>query len=367
MALLIVMFCLNEVYPELEENMNAPRSFDKRSIYLVLIVGFAVLLALALPLALRTAIAQGPLGVSVTASPAAVRVGDYLIYTIVVNNTGSAVAGAQVTDILPAEAAFASCSATLGACTGTSGTIWTGDIGANQSVTITYTIRVTAVPPSGLLTDRFTTSDGAWAEISVPLLADFGSSYKIPSSTTVNQNDLLTYTIVVQNTGAPATGVVVAETPPDGSVPVSCEVVGYGPCSALAGVIWTGDMAAGQTLTIIYVVRAVGGTMDWPLFNLFTVNGTPMATTETRLNPPTVVTPESPTPTDTPVPPTATRRPRRPQPTPTPMPETVTPVPTPSELPKTGGAAPPSALVIGLLVLVGWTLAGLLAYSRRNA
>ncbi|MBN1891139.1 MAG: DUF11 domain-containing protein [Thermoflexales bacterium] len=342
--------------------MGNPLAFDKRIAYLALAVGIAVLLVVSLPAALRTAVAQGSLSVSVTLSPATVRVGDYLIYTVVVSNSGSAVTGAQVVDTLPAEASFASCTATQGTCTGTSGTIWTGDVGANGSVTITYMVRVNSMPASGLLSNTFTVTPGnASATISVALAADFGSSIKIASSTVVTNGELLTYTIYVRNTGGPATGVTVVETPSVAAMVVPPCWASKGTCTAQIGVIWTGDMAPGEVVVITYVVRIIGGTLDWPVWNVFSVNGTPMATTEARLNPQT-----PPTPTDTPTPtPTSTERPRPPRPTDTPVP-TVTPIPTPFELPETGGAAPPGGIVVGLLVVLGWTLGGLVLHSRRG-
>ncbi|MFY9608067.1 MAG: FG-GAP-like repeat-containing protein, partial [Blastocatellia bacterium] len=67
------------------------------------------------------AIGAGALNVAITktASPTAVRPGDKVSYTIAVTNKGPAIAtNVELTDILPAQLTFVSCSATSGSCGG---------------------------------------------------------------------------------------------------------------------------------------------------------------------------------------------------------------------------------------------------------
>ncbi len=341
--------------------MGKPLAFDKRVVYLALAVGTAALLLLSLPSALRPAVAQGPLNVSKTASPGAVNVGDLLTYTIVVSNTGGDVTGLQLDDPLPADVGAVSCTVVgTGPCPVSGITIWTGDLAANQSVTIIYVVRVNSYPAGGVLRNTATLNPGPLTDsVDTPVFRV--EVTKEPIVSTAAPGELVTYTILVRNT-SPVTGTVtVNEAPPAGLIFHYCQVIRY--TGAVEGcsyfpptstVVWSGVMFPGELLTVIFVMRMpMNASMIGPMFNWVYVNGTPVATSETRLNPPTRVT-------DTPTP---TSRPRRtPQPTETP---TVTPIPTPFELPKTGGAAPAGGIIIGLLVVVAWTLGGLLVCSWR--
>jgi uncharacterized repeat protein (TIGR01451 family) len=155
------------------------------------------------------------------------RSGDVVTYTLSYTNAGPALAAAVVlTDTLPP--GFTLASATPAATSQTSSTLtWAlGDQGAGATGVITVvgtlmggtavrTDRVNVAHGESLTTDP-TPSDTTSTVTTTVLKPDLGVT-KSDGVTTAEPGDLLTYAIVVQNTGlVTATGVVVTETPPVG-------------------------------------------------------------------------------------------------------------------------------------------------------
>lgn len=121
-------------------------------------------------------------------------------------------------------------------------------------------------------------------ETSATPQANFITSSKTASQYFVRPNKLLTYTIVVRNTGAPATGVVVTDTPPLGTIPVTCTVT-TGICQPVSGQIWNGDIGSNSAVTITYVVTTFGSTLNWPLVNTAQIGPDVAVTAKSVLNP----------------------------------------------------------------------------------
>ncbi|PEW53633.1 hypothetical protein CN448_32820, partial [Bacillus cereus] len=82
--------------------------------------------------------------------------GDILTYTLIITNTGNVPAlNVQVTDPIPAETTFINGSVTINGIPQPSANpnniIFITSIDPNESVTIQFRVRVTSIPPSGLL------------------------------------------------------------------------------------------------------------------------------------------------------------------------------------------------------------------------
>ncbi|HEY3129262.1 MAG TPA: hypothetical protein VGL91_07375 [Acidobacteriota bacterium] len=204
------------------------------------------------------------LSISKAATPEPVTVGNKLTYSIAVANNGpSGATGVVVTDALPGGATFGSATSTQGNCTQASGTvtcsIGTLASGASATVTIvvtpssTGTISNTAVV-KGNENDPSPNNNSATARSTVNPPADLSiSKSDSPDPVTVGNN--LTYTIVVSNGPAAATGVVVTDTLPASVTFVSAGAT-QGSCSQAAGTVTCniGSMAVSATATITIVV-----------------------------------------------------------------------------------------------------------------
>ncbi|MEO8264284.1 MAG: hypothetical protein ABI706_02115 [Ilumatobacteraceae bacterium] len=211
--------------------------------------------------------------------------GTPVTYTVVAGNAGpSAVAGAMVTDLLPAALLGATwtCTATGGTCPASG----TGDIAANVDLVVggaaTFTIDATVSPtasstlantvtiaaPSGV-TDPVASNNTATDTDALDPVADL-SITKTDNDTNARPGDAITYQIVAANAGPSAIiGAVVTDSVPAGITGVTwtCTPAGGGACPA-AGI---GDLNEPVDL-------AVGGSVT------FTVTATVVATTGTLSN-----------------------------------------------------------------------------------
>jgi len=83
--------------------------------------------------------------------------------------------------------------------------------------------------------------------------------------------DIITYTILVVNSGDSATTATLSDTLPFGTTFVNCfyEKTGYTPVSpcTLPNPLWQESIDPGGRITTTLVVRVTGGTMNWPLVN----------------------------------------------------------------------------------------------------
>ncbi len=184
---------------------------------------------------------------------------------------------------------------------------------------------------------------------------DFDSSYKTGPAQ-ANVGDIITYTIVVVNTGTLAQNVTLSDNLYIGGtyVPGSCTYdrgAGPQPCVAPLGQMWTEDLATGDSITTNFQVQVTAGTMAWDLENCFVLNWNNQEWSNEDWCVTTVVNPEpTPTPTSPPPPP-----PPPPPPSPT---ETPTPIPwLPVSGHSQGGSANGLAWLGLVLIVVGAVLA----------
>jgi len=99
---------------------------------------------------------------------------------------------------------------------------------------------------------------------------DFTDSYK-DAPRFADAGDIITYTIVVINSGDPVSDVVLSDTMPSGVTVQSCAVyteagsAPLDPCDPT--LLWTRDVAAGERITTTITVRVTPGTLVLPIVN----------------------------------------------------------------------------------------------------
>ena len=209
--------------------------------------------------------------------------GSTLVYTIVVSNSGDAVASnVMVTDTLPSALSYVNNSVEIEMGAGSSTTQlptfangavkWAGSVAANQSVTLTFSAVLsgslavgTVVTNSAELSTLTQTLDATTTIIQTvvpPAVSDFSLSKKMVSAASAEPGDLLTYTIAIQNSGnATATGVLLTDTLPSTLTYVPSSInaqIGAGvtiikPLGESNGVIsWQGTVAPAGMLTVTF-------------------------------------------------------------------------------------------------------------------
>ncbi|MDT7604726.1 MAG: large repetitive protein, partial [Acidobacteriota bacterium] len=98
------------------------------------------------------------LSVAIDASRETVMIGNDLVYTITVTNSGPSTTVATLTDTLPAGVTFVSAAATQGVCTGTSNVSCSlGEMTAQSTATLTLTVRPTS---AGALSNTVSVAGG---------------------------------------------------------------------------------------------------------------------------------------------------------------------------------------------------------------
>jgi len=218
-------------------------------------------------------VASADLGITKSVSNAAPHVGDQIIYTLTVVNSGpNASTGAVVNDVLPAGLAYVSSSASVGTYSAISG-VWTiGSLAVSATATLTITANVTAAAVPGIPITNTAAVIGNEVD---PMLSDNTSSVTV---TPLASTDLaiaktapagpyqvgaqVSYTITVVNNGPDAaTAVAVSDAlPAQLSLVSSSASVG-----SYSGSAWTiGSLASGAsaTLTITASVNAIGSILN---------------------------------------------------------------------------------------------------------
>lgn len=202
--------------------------------------------------------------VSKAVTPAIVLVGSPLTFTLVVSNNGPGLArNVVVTDMLPAGLTLTSAS---GNPINTNPLIWSlGDLLAGQSVTL----QVVAIAPASNTTltntaqvgtdspETRTDNNEAQAPVQVgrPALVIM-KSVSVDNGAVIQPQQVLTYTIVVTNTGnLPALNVIVTDTAP--AFTSFVEGSDSPPAIVNAGtLVWNaGTLQVGQTFTASFAVR----------------------------------------------------------------------------------------------------------------
>ncbi len=188
--------------------------------------------------------------------------GDVLTYTLTYTNSGNADAtGVTVSDTLPERTSFLSAS-NGGTFTG-SAVLWQlGTVPAGASGTVSFTVRLHAVFPSGTtqVTNIGTVSSETTLPVdSNPVVTEVVAAPALSLTKTVDRataapGELLTYTLAYRNTGnAEASGAVITDTLPARTTFVSASGGGV-----LSGgtVTWNlGTVAAGASGSVTLTVR----------------------------------------------------------------------------------------------------------------
>jgi uncharacterized repeat protein (TIGR01451 family) len=223
--------------------------------------------------------AEADLSLSKTATSEPVLAGNDLTYTITVMNNGPDDAtSATVTDHLPAELTFVSCTATGGgACEGSGNNriVTFASLPAGTSETIVITADVsdstpdgTSVSNSALVTsvtgDPNSANDFDTVSVSVIHQADLAvSKAALPDPVGAGAN--LTYTVGVTNNGPnAASSVTVTDTLPVALTFVSCSATGGGVCGGTDNnrTVTFASLAAGLSATITIEATVGPATLD---------------------------------------------------------------------------------------------------------
>jgi len=210
--------------------------------------------------------ASADLGITKSASPAAVTIGANITYSLVASNTGpQAATNVTVTDTLPAGVTFVSATASQGTCTQAGGVVTCGLGSLAVSGTATINIVVTTTT-SGAKTNTASVSategdpNGANNSASATstvnaAAADMAITKSAPASVLVGAN--INYTIGVSNAGPqPATNVTVTDTLPTG-VTVLATTPSQGSCSQAGNIVTCnlGAVAVSGTASISIAVQ----------------------------------------------------------------------------------------------------------------
>ncbi|MEO2203779.1 hypothetical protein ABGV42_08520 [Paenibacillus pabuli] len=197
-------------------------------------------------------------------------VGDTVTYSIQVTNSGIApVNNIQFSDPIPAGASFVTGSVTVNGvvqpAANPAGGISLGTLAPGTSATVTFSIRVDAIPPSDQLSNRSTVSftSGAFSSttfsntVVTPVFQPILSATKTASTQNATVGDTVSYTITVANTGNYGAQINLTDNIPAGTVLVPNSVIVNGqplPAANPATGISAGTVAAGATTTITFSV-----------------------------------------------------------------------------------------------------------------
>ncbi|MFK0521407.1 hypothetical protein ACINKY_04275 [Paenibacillus illinoisensis] len=205
---------------------------------------------------------------STTSTAAAV--GDTVTYSILVTNSGIApVNNIQLSDPIPAGASFVTGSVTVNGvaqpAANPAGGISLGTLAPGASATITFSIRVDTIPPSGQLSNRSTVSftSGAFSSttfsntVVTPVFQPILAATKTASTQNATVGDTVSYTVTVANTGNYGAQINLTDNIPAGTILVPNSVIVNGqplPAANPATGISAGTVAAGATTTITFSV-----------------------------------------------------------------------------------------------------------------
>jgi uncharacterized repeat protein (TIGR01451 family) len=220
--------------------------------------------------------------VTKTVNPASgtqVSLGNTLTYSLLVQNTSpGAATSVSVTDSIPTNTSYSSCTTTMGTCTRLGGTVTysVGSLAGYGTATLTMVVQASLPAAAGLYTipnyASFTYNgtggpfSGTSNSVSNPLLIPPAVTISKAESVSptpdgngrITPGSTITYTMIVNNpSGAvPATGVVATDVVPSGTSYISC-ASSLGSCAQSGGtVMYTlGNMAANSSATLTLVVN----------------------------------------------------------------------------------------------------------------
>ncbi|UPK46544.1 DUF7507 domain-containing protein [Paenibacillus pabuli] len=200
----------------------------------------------------------------------AAAVGDTVTYSILITNSGIApVNNIQFSDPIPSGATFVTGSVTVNGVAqpgaNPAGGISLGTLAPGASATVTFSIRVNAIPSSGQLSNQSTVSftSGAFSSttfsntVVTPVLQPILTAQKRASTQNATVGDTVSYTITVSNQGNFGAQINLTDNIPAGTILVPNSVIVNGqplPAANPATSIPAGTVAAGATTTITFSV-----------------------------------------------------------------------------------------------------------------
>jgi len=187
-----------------------------------------------------------------TVDPVAARIGEAVTYTIVLENQGTAVDTVMLTDTLPTDVTFGAWAMQPAGAVHDGGTItWSGTISATASETFVFTVvndlAIGTVENTAEF-DAVLTSGSDSASFDVIIEPDTSIS-KSASVTEAQPDEVVVYTIQLQNDGMAADSVVMTDTLPPEATFARWLVAPAGTVLAGDTITWTGILPAGHNLT----------------------------------------------------------------------------------------------------------------------
>lgn len=259
----------------------------------------------------QTPVIQPQISLVKTANTVNATVGDTVVYTVTVSNTGNLQANVTVTDTIPAATSFVANSVVVsgvpqpGATPGTG--IPVGIVAAGATAVVTFAVVVDTLPSPQQLSNfatssfTFTPPDGRTLTgtatsntLTFPVSSPNVAVVKSTPSTAAAVGDTVTYSVQVTNSGiAPVNNIQFSDPVPAGASFVTGSVTVNGvaqPAANPAGGISFGTLAPGASATVTFTFRVDAIPPSGQLSNRSTVSFTSGTFSSTTFSN-TVVTP----------------------------------------------------------------------------
>lgn len=258
-----------------------------------------------------TPVIQPQISLVKTANTVNATVGDTIVYTVTVSNTGNLEAIVTLTDAIPAVTTFVPNSVVVAGVPqpGTSPVtgIPVGNVAAGVTATVTFAVILSSLPTPQQLSNfatasfTFTPPDGRTLTgsatsntLTFPVSAPNVAVVKSTASTAAAVNDTVTYSVLITNSGiAPVSNIQFSDPIPAGSSFVAGSVTVNGvvqPTANPAGGVALGTLAPGANATVTFNIRVNEIPPGGQLSNRSTVSFTSGAFSGTTFSN-TVVTP----------------------------------------------------------------------------